>query len=120
MASACSLRAGAAGYLLKSEPPERIADFLRGVAGGERQRIAIARALLRDPELLIFDEATSNLDPISERAITATLEQAPEEGTHWSTRGLAKAVGMSLSYLCDLENGQREPNAVVRKNCIGI
>lgn len=32
-----------------------------------------------------------------------------------SKTALAKAVGMSLSYLCDLENGQREPNAVVRK-----
>jgi DNA-binding NarL/FixJ family response regulator len=42
-----SIRAGAAGYLLKSEPPERIASFLRGVAGGEAALSgAVARRLL--------------------------------------------------------------------------
>jgi DNA-binding NarL/FixJ family response regulator len=42
-----AIRAGAAGYLLKSEPPERIADFLRGVAGGEAALSgSVARSLL--------------------------------------------------------------------------
>ena len=42
-----AIRGGAAGYLLKSEPPERIADFLRGVAGGEAALSgAVARSLL--------------------------------------------------------------------------
>jgi DNA-binding NarL/FixJ family response regulator len=42
-----AIRGGAAGYLLKSEPPERIADFLRGVAGGEAALSgAVARRLL--------------------------------------------------------------------------
>lgn len=45
------------------------------VSGGEKQRIAIARAILRDPRILVFDEATSNLDSRSERIIQASLER---------------------------------------------
>ncbi|RYY85839.1 MAG: ABC transporter ATP-binding protein, partial [Chitinophagaceae bacterium] len=43
------------------------------LSGGEKQRLSIARALLRQPQLLIFDEATAALDSITEEAITGTL-----------------------------------------------
>jgi len=84
----------ATGWSSKMEIDERIEQTLKQVgmenksykmphelSGGEQQRIVIARALLNKPRLILADEPTGNLDPVTGQQIVSLLHSISEEGT---------------------------------------
>jgi ATP-binding cassette subfamily B protein len=70
-------RVGLDGILLRRRATleERVAERGANFSAGERQLIAFARALLRDPDILILDEATAHVDPETERAVERGLAE---------------------------------------------
>ena len=99
----------ASAYDFVFKLPEGINTFIgdRGVklSGGEKQRLALARALLRKPSLLILDEATSNLDSKNEKKILKAIDDLHGEITILIIAHRLTTI-KNADYIYLLDNGQ--------------
>ncbi|KKP86707.1 MAG: Cell division ATP-binding protein FtsE [Parcubacteria group bacterium GW2011_GWC1_35_8] len=85
----------------------RLFHFPDQMSGGEKQRLAIARAIINQPELIIADEPTGNLDPINTHEIVQILKKINDLGTTvilaTHNRGIIDSVGKRV---ITMENGK--------------
>ena len=85
----------------------RLYHFPRQMSGGEQQRLAIARAIINQPELIIADEPTGNLDPINTHEIVQILKKINDLGTTvilaTHNRGVIDSIGKRV---LTMENGK--------------
>jgi ABC-type lipoprotein export system ATPase subunit len=76
-----SARKHATSWLDRLGLRERLGAFPRQLSAGEQKRVALARALINEPEILLADEPTSDLDEQTEREIMSVLEELHSSGT---------------------------------------
>jgi cell division transport system ATP-binding protein len=85
----------------------RVNHFPNQMSGGEQQRLAIARAIINQPELIIADEPTGNLDPVNTHEIVQILKKINDLGTTviltTHNRGVIESVGKRV---ITMENGK--------------
>lgn len=85
----------------------RLNHFPHQMSGGEQQRLAIARAIINQPELIIADEPTGNLDPVNTHEIVQILKKINDLGTTviltTHNRGVIESVGKRV---ITMENGK--------------
>lgn len=84
----------------------RIGENGTALSGGEKQRIAIARALYRDPEILLFDEATSSLDNEAERYVQETMAQLRRKGKTILVIAHRLSTVIQADHIAVMENGK--------------
>jgi ATP-binding cassette subfamily B protein/subfamily B ATP-binding cassette protein MsbA len=100
-------KAQAAGFI--SDLPDGFDTLIgeRGyrLSGGQRQRISLARAILRDPELLILDEATSALDTQSEKLVQQAIDQFERQHTVLVIAHRLSTI-VKADLICVLDKGQ--------------
>lgn len=74
------------------------------LSGGQQQKLAIARVLMRSPDILILDEATSHLDSNSEQVIHSTIKNMPEDVTVFLIAHRLSSI-MHCDIICVLHDG---------------
>jgi tungstate transport system ATP-binding protein len=80
------------------------------LSGGEQQRLALARALARDPEILLLDEPTANLDPAATKAVEDIIVQVATAGVKivLATHDLGEARRLAGEVVFMLRGGVHE------------
>ena len=95
-----------ANFLLKKlDIYDRASHYPSELSGGEQQRVAIARALINDPDILLADEPTGNLDDENEKIVLSLLKNMSENGKCVIVVSHNKEIKKYADIVLKLENG---------------